>query len=81
MNVSSLTPGLSDFHKVQFFYQLLLFFVFKLVFILLLVVEGSEAYLPTPPSWPEVPVILSGISYYLFNPWTCQKVAMACVIG
>ena len=30
-----------------------LFFVFKLAVVLLLVVRGSEAYLPMPPSWPE----------------------------
>ena len=35
------------------FWQFWLFFVFKLV-ILLLVVWGSEAFLPTPPSWLEV---------------------------
>ena len=27
------------------------FFVFKLLVILLLVVRGSEVFLPTPPSW------------------------------
>ena len=30
------------------------FFVFKLVVVLLLVVQGGKVYLPTPPSWPEV---------------------------
>ena len=35
------------------FWHCWLIFVFKLVVILLLVVGGSEAYLSTPPSWPE----------------------------
>ena len=35
------------------FCQFWLFFVFKFV-VLLLVVQGSKANLPTPPSWPEV---------------------------
>ncbi|KAF6119881.1 hypothetical protein HJG60_010264 [Phyllostomus discolor] len=30
------------------------FFVFKLVVFLLLIMRGSEAYLPLPPSWLEV---------------------------
>ena len=37
------------------FWQLRLFFVLKLVVILLLVVGGSEAFLPMPPPWPELP--------------------------
>ena len=28
--------------------------MFKVIVILLFVVQGSEAYLPTPPSWPKV---------------------------
>ena len=36
------------------FWQFWLFFVFKSVVVLLLVVWGNQAYLPTPPSWPEV---------------------------
>ena len=35
------------------FWQFWLFFVFKLVVILLLVVQGSEVFLPMPPSWLE----------------------------
>ena len=35
------------------FWQLWLFFVFKLVVVLLLVVRGGTVCLPTPPSWPE----------------------------
>ena len=31
-----------------------LFIDFRLVVILLLVVQGSERFLPTPPSWPEL---------------------------
>ena len=37
------------------FWQFWLFFIFKLVVILLLVVRGSKAYLPTPPSCLELP--------------------------
>ena len=56
MNVSSLTPWLMDFHTVQFsgssgFFVVI---VFWLVAILLMVVQGGEAYLSTPPSWLEV---------------------------
>ena len=35
-------------------WQFWLFFVFKFVVVLLLVVQGSKVYPPTPPSWPEV---------------------------
>ena len=31
-----------------------LFFVFKFVVVLLLIVGGGNVWLPTPPSWPEV---------------------------
>ena len=31
-------------------------FVFKFVVVLLLVVGRDKVYLPTPPSWPEVPL-------------------------
>ena len=30
------------------------FFVFKFVVVLLLVVQGGTVYLPMPPTWPEV---------------------------
>ena len=46
------------------FWQFWLFFVFKLVVILLLVVHGSKVFLPTTPSWPELPEF--GIVIYLF---------------
>ena len=36
------------------FWQFWLFFVFKFVVVLLLVVPGAKAYLPMPPSWLEV---------------------------
>ena len=36
-------------------WQLWLFIVFKLVVILVLIVGGSEAFLPMPPSWLEAP--------------------------
>ena len=35
------------------FWQFWLFFVLKFIVVLLLVVQGSKAYLPMPPSWPE----------------------------
>ena len=38
------------------FWQFWLFFVFKFVVVLLLIVQGGKVYLPTPPSWPEVSV-------------------------
>ena len=37
------------------FWQFWLFFIFKFVVFLLLVVWGGKVFLPTPPSWPEVP--------------------------
>ena len=36
------------------FWHFWLFFVFKFVVVLLVVVRGGKAYLPMPPSWPEV---------------------------
>ena len=54
MNVSSLTPWLSDFYTVQFSGSSCCFFVFKFVVILLLVVQGGKVYLPMHPSWLEV---------------------------
>ena len=38
------------------FWHSWLFIVFKFV-IVLLVVQGSEAFVPMPPSWPEIPRI------------------------
>ena len=46
MNISSLTPSFLDFHKVQFFSQFWLLFVFKFV-VLVLVVQGSTVCLST----------------------------------
>ena len=37
------------------FWHFWLFIHFRLVVILLLVVQGSEGFLPMPPSWPELP--------------------------
>ena len=51
MNVSSLTPWLSDFHTVRFCQFWLFVFFFKFVVVLLLVVWGDKVYLPMPPSW------------------------------
>ena len=36
------------------FWQFWLFFVFKFVVVLLLVLRGGTVYPPMPPSWPEV---------------------------
>ena len=36
------------------FWHFWLFIDFRLVVILLLVVRGSEGFLPTPPSWPDL---------------------------
>ena len=36
------------------FWKFWLFFVFKFVVVLLLVVQGGTVCLPTPPSWPEL---------------------------
>ena len=61
MSVSSLTPWLSDFHTVRqfdFSGSSGWFFVFQCVVVLLFVVRGCEAYLPTPPSWPKLFFIL-----------------------
>ena len=54
VNVSFLTPWLSDFHTVQLSGSSGCFclFVFKFV-VLLLVVRVSKVYLPMPPSWLE----------------------------
>ena len=54
MNVSSLTPWLSDFHTVQFSVSSGCVFVFKFVVVLILVARGGTVYPPMPPSWPEV---------------------------
>ena len=41
-----------------------LFIDFRVVVILLSIVRGSEGFLPTPPSWPELPcVILNTINF------------------
>ena len=53
MNVY-LTP-LCQISMQFYFLAILVVFVFKLVVILLLVVRGSKAYLPTSPFWLEVP--------------------------
>ena len=66
VNVPSLTLWLSDFHTVQFSGRSGCFFLFKLVVILPLVGQGSEAYLPTPPSCPEVQNIIFYLIYVSF---------------
>ena len=49
MNVSSLTPWLLDFHTVQFSGSSGCLLFLKWSFFL--AVQGSNGYLPTPPSW------------------------------
>ena len=67
MNVSSLTPWLSDFHTIRFSISSGYFFVLKFV-VLLLVVQGGTVYLPMLPSWPEVSVsaLLRGVNTIYF---------------
>ena len=68
MNVSSLTPWLLDCHRL-IFCQFWLVFVFKFVVVLLLVVRGGTACLPTPPPWPNVlsfQFIFLGIDFTYF---------------
>ena len=65
INVSSLTPWLSDFHTVRFCISVLVVFVFKFVVVLLLVVVGGTVCLPMPPSWLEV-------SALFFNQQNCS---------
>ena len=57
-NVSSLTPWLLDFHTILFSGSSGCFFVFKFVIVCLLVVQGGKVYLPMPPSWLQVPILL-----------------------
>ena len=40
------------------FWQFWLFFVFKFIVVLLWVVQGGKVYLPTPPSWPKVYLLI-----------------------
>ena len=44
-----------DFHTVKFFWQFWLYFILRLVVILLMAVQEGEVCLPTPPSWKWVP--------------------------
>ena len=57
MNVSSLTLWLSDLHSL-FYWHFWVVFVSKFVVVLLLIVQGGKAYLPIPPTWPELPYCL-----------------------
>ena len=62
MNVSSLTPWLSDFHTVWFSVSSGCFFVFKLLLSFFWLCEEAVCLL-TPPSWPEVQNV------FFFNCW------------
>ena len=71
MNVSSLTPRLSDLHTVRFSVSSGFFcFLFKFV-VLLLLVEGGTGYLPMPSSWPDCYSVFKLVNLfflqYLFN--------------
>ena len=46
-----------------------LFFVFKFVVILLLVVRGGKSYLPLTPSWPEVRILFFNSKLYFIPPF------------
>ena len=54
MNVTSLNSWLSDFHTARFSDESGWYLCYSLVVIFAVVVHGGEAYLPIPPSWPEV---------------------------
>ena len=47
------------------FCQFWLFFVFKFVVVLLLVVRGGKVYLPMPPLWPEA----ANVTFFSLNNW------------
>ena len=71
MNVSSLSPWLSDLHTVRFSVSSGFFcFLFKFV-VLLLLVEGGTGYLPMPSSWPDCYSVFKLVNLfflqYLFN--------------
>ena len=63
MNIS-FTSWFLDFHTVQFSGSF--DFFFKLVIIILLVVQGSKVYLPMPSSWLEALLFIS-CSVFLFK--------------
>ena len=71
MNVSSLTPWLSDFHIVWFSGSSGWFFIFKFVVIPVLVVQRGKMYLHTPPlistsvQWGNLSLIL--------GPWVAAR--------
>ena len=54
MNVASLNPWLLDFHTVRFSDGSGCYLFWDLVVILFVVVWEGRAFLPMPPSWPEV---------------------------
>ena len=53
------------------FWQSLLFFVLKLVFIILMVVQGGKVCLPMPPSWPEVILWVCLLVYFKVKFLSC----------
>ncbi|KAF6109593.1 hypothetical protein HJG60_010853 [Phyllostomus discolor] len=59
---NSLVVGLT---YSSIFCQFWLFFVFKLLLSLFLIVQGGIVCQPTPPSWPEVPLFFFKVD---FNP-------------
>ena len=56
------------------FWQFWFLLFFKLVVILLLVVEGSEVYLPMPPSWPELHTVKTIFKAYKIFPKFTQLI-------
>ena len=56
MNISSLILCCQTSIQFNFLVVLVIFFIFKLVIILPLVMRQSEAYLSMSLSWPEIPV-------------------------
>ena len=61
LDVSSLSPWLSDFHTVRFPVSSGCFLF--LIVVLLLFVWGGTVCLPTPPSWPEAHIISIYFAY------------------
>ena len=56
------------------FWQCLLFIVFRLV-VILLVMQGSKAFLPTSPSWPELCFL------YLFIRFITEFILNKCILN
>ena len=64
----SLIYWLSEFHAVWFSDTSGCLLIFRLVVILLLVVRGSEGFLPMPPSWPEL-IYTTSFLIFICHTW------------